>query len=278
MNNIKEKNLCKISLNAYDEYVEALEMGSIVFEQVLGEGSGFLYVKKSDAGYGIRIAYEQTIDMEFKNSILNHVVSYIENEQEDVYFFICSDNHEIISKLYSKGFKMLYQSFNMSLSRTNVFTHNVDISLIPYSHDQANKYIDLLGKAFTPIRKELSLKPYNWYEKNKETAIRGFKESASNHTLLGYYLDQTLLGVLEVINNELELLAVDPKYQGNGYGEKLLKRAISVVFGDARYETMTLSALKGNSKAQALYAKHGFEVVANQTLLVKKANISKSHL
>ena len=150
--------------------------------------------------------------------------------------------------------------------------YNENIGLVAYTKAQADAYIDLIGSAFVPVRKALSLKPYNWPKNNRDQSIQAYEESAKNNNLFGYYIEGKLVGVLKVEENELVMIAVHPNHQGKGYGERLLKKAIRMVFYENNYDDMILGALMGNSKAQALYMKYGFKLVANHTLLLFKSD------
>lgn len=52
-------------------------------------------------------------------------------------------------------------------------------------------------------------------------------------------------------------LFVDPRWYGQGIGAALFKRSFSAATGDIT--RMRLLVLKGNARAQALYAKQGFK-------------------
>ena len=75
------------------------------------------------------------------------------------------------------------------------------------------------------------------------------------------YLDDNKIGLLKVIENEKNIeiiqIQIDPKYQGNGIGEKILKELIQS--GSKGKKKICLSVLKFNN-AINLYKKVGFEI------------------
>jgi ribosomal protein S18 acetylase RimI-like enzyme len=67
----------------------------------------------------------------------------------------------------------------------------------------------------------------------------------------------------------LDIVAVDPAHQGQGYGRRLLE-AIADWFRSEGAGYMTFESLTDNEGANALYRKEGFEVVASHYNWFKK--------
>lgn len=267
---LKKMYLNSIALDAYQDYTKAIEDKRVVYERVIGNQEGFLYVKNNDNGYGVRISYCSDNNEILNKEILSCISKYLEEEKEEHFILINSRHTKLIEYFHTEGFIELFSSFNMEMNRSDYIESENSIVLTLYNDDHKEQYLEVLGEAFVPIRKQLNLKPYNWYQNNIESSIKGFNESRENKTLFGYFEDGLLLGVLEVIDNDLEMLSVRQSAQGNGIGSRLLQKGIEIVFSNPKYQTMTLGILKGNKKANTLYEKFGFEVIAQQTILKYK--------
>ncbi|MBM7635252.1 ribosomal protein S18-alanine N-acetyltransferase [Streptococcus saliviloxodontae] len=71
--------------------------------------------------------------------------------------------------------------------------------------------------------------------------------------IVGFLAIQNLVGELEITN-----IAVLRAYQGQGYADKLMQHLAE------RNETIFLEVRASNKAAQALYQKHGFEVIGQR--------------
>ncbi len=268
--NIAKYYLELISLDAFEQYIEAKNKDLINYEMTLGENKGFMYVKTLDEGYGIRISYSDDLHEKSVSNLKDIVLNYIKEDKEKTYVLINSKNERFVEFLCSEEFKLVYPSFNMRLKREEVIQKSSKVVLELYNSIHGEAYIELLGEAFVPIRRTLSLEPYNWYGNHISSSLKGFEESAKEGYLYSWFKDDKLIGVLEVIGNELETIAIHPSYQGLGFGGELLNKSIELVFSNEDHDEMILGALQGNSRAQAIYEKYGFKVVANQTILLRE--------
>ena len=77
---------------------------------------------------------------------------------------------------------------------------------------------------------------------------------------LWVYDDGVVKAFIQVENQEIKKLFVEPILQGNSIGSKLLKYAIN------EHNANTLWALEKNIKAISFYEKHGFEVTTDKKL------------
>ena len=68
------------------------------------------------------------------------------------------------------------------------------------------------------------------------------------------------IGSVLFLNNYIQALSIDRKYQRKDYGTKLSKYAINKILSKG-YKEVTLKVLDGNIPAINLYKKLGFEVV-----------------
>ena len=74
------------------------------------------------------------------------------------------------------------------------------------------------------------------------------------------YDDGAIKGIIQVENQEIKKLFVEPVLQGNGIGFELLKFAIE------NHNANTLWALEKNTRAIRFYERHGFKITADKKL------------
>ena len=74
------------------------------------------------------------------------------------------------------------------------------------------------------------------------------------------YDDGPIKGIIQVENQEIKKLFVEPVLQGNGIGFELLKFAIE------NHNANTLWALEKNTRAIRFYERHGFKITADKKL------------
>ena len=74
------------------------------------------------------------------------------------------------------------------------------------------------------------------------------------------YDDGAIKGIIQVENQEIKKLFVEPVLQGNGIGFELLKFAIE------NHNANTLWALEKNTRAIRFYERHGFKITTDKEL------------
>ena len=74
------------------------------------------------------------------------------------------------------------------------------------------------------------------------------------------YDDGAIKGVIQIENQEIKKLFVEPVLQGKGIGFKLLAFAIE------NHNANTLWALEKNTRAIRFYERHGFKITADKKL------------
>ncbi|MDZ4992604.1 GNAT family N-acetyltransferase [Clostridium perfringens] len=128
-----------------------------------------------------------------------------------------------------------------------------DISLVPFREEFFEEYKKIYNECFYEMRKYLYIKPYYFYSsieqlEDKKEKIFVLKEN------------DELIGSVAMIDGEIDDLIVNPKYQGKGYGKKLLLYAINKI-QNLKAEKITLHVAKWNEKALKLYENNGFKCV-----------------
>ncbi len=94
----------------------------------------------------------------------------------------------------------------------------------------------------------------DWFFFDELQVIKRIKKYENSIDTIWVYDDGVVKGFIQVNNQEVMKLFVEPVLQGNSIGAQLLDFAISE--GDANF----LWALEKNTRAIAFYKRHGFEI------------------
>lgn len=130
---------------------------------------------------------------------------------------------------------------------------DTDIELQLFNEKFYDIYERVYNECFYEMRKELNIKPYNFYN-----SIEQLVDKKANLWLL--FENNDLVGSVACIDNEIDDLIVNKKYQKQGYGKKLLFFAISYLQKNNIYPII-LHVTKWNENAIRLYSKYGFKCV-----------------
>jgi len=129
-------------------------------------------------------------------------------------------------------------------------------------------YIDkirLESEAFEALRRNCDIEPYNWYLAASEKALENSRKrtlSQKEYTYL-FFENNEIVGASLVKDAEIDLLFVNVKYQGKGYGRKILEFAVNRGL-EQDPTAVNLNALASNENALRLYKNAGFEVIQAQ--------------
>jgi len=84
-----------------------------------------------------------------------------------------------------------------------------------------------------------------------------------------FFLNGSLIGLYAHNNGMIECICVNPKMQGKGFGEAILRSALNAVIYDSDNFPQLTVACK-NSKAIALYKKCGFKIICESARVIFK--------
>lgn len=98
---------------------------------------------------------------------------------------------------------------------------------------------------------------YYFNELQVPTIMKQYESSIDN---MWVYDDGAIKGIIQVENQEIKKLFVEPVLQGNCIGSMLLKYAI------VEHKANTLWALEKNVRAIRFYERHGFRITADKKL------------
>lgn len=98
---------------------------------------------------------------------------------------------------------------------------------------------------------------YYFNELQVPTLMKQYERDVDN---MWVYDDGVIKGVIQIENNEIRKLFVEPALQGKSIGSFLLKYAIE------EHKANTLWALEKNVRAIRFYERHGFQITTDKKL------------
>lgn len=161
------------------------------------------------------------------------------------------------------GFEYWYSVYRFEY-KGNRFNES-DISAVKYEDKYYEDKIRIESESFSVLRKENDIKPYNWYLNASKKAIENNRKSTleEKEYIYLFFEDNEIIGASMVKNAEIDLLFVNIKYQGKGYGKKILEFTVNRGL-EQNTTGVNLNALASNEKALKLYKNIGFKVVQAQ--------------
>ena len=138
-------------------------------------------------------------------------------------------------------------------------TMKPDLYLTPFDEKYYEQYKNLIDDCFYEMRKALNIQPYGKHS----NSLEGLTKLKENTFLL--LNGDEIICAFSYFGNEIGNVAVNLKYQRQGYGRRLMEFAISYMqkLGDSRIK---LTVTKWNVNAVALYKSLGFEVIKEVTV------------
>jgi ribosomal protein S18 acetylase RimI-like enzyme len=125
-----------------------------------------------------------------------------------------------------------------------------DLNLANYNGVFYDEYRRIVCECFHDLRLATNLDPDTYYTPEE------MNEKKPNVFIL--LENNEIVGSVQLCENILDVLFVNPKYQNKGYGKKLLHYAINRM-QEAEIEDITLYVADLNTKAIQLYLNNGFK-------------------
>ena len=123
------------------------------------------------------------------------------------------------------------------------------VTLVPYSPEYQEEYKRMYNESYHEMREALDIKPYDFIQDDTF-----FDEGMDKVFLLPD--DGRIIGSVALKGSELDDLIVDRRFQGQGYGKKILLWALEHMQGDQ----IVLHVAAWNERAIRLYQQNGFEI------------------
>jgi ribosomal protein S18 acetylase RimI-like enzyme len=188
---------------------------------------------------------------------------FIEKSIRFIKIFHVKDNLKWQQLFNTIGFEYWFSIYRFSYKGAKFDEPN--ICAVKYEDKYHEDKIRLESEAFAVLREKNDIKPYNWYlNASKETLENNRKSTFEKREYIHLFFEgDEMVGASMVKNAEVELLFVNIKYQGKGYGKKILQYAVNRGL-EQNAAGVNLNALASNDRALSLYINTGFEVVQAQ--------------
>lgn len=187
----------------------------------------------------------------------------IENSINLVEIFHVKDNLNWQQLFDEIGFEYWYSVYRLSYEGDKFEEPN--ILAVKYEDKYYEDRIRFESEAFSVLRKENDIKPYNWFLSASKEQLENNRKAIfeEKEYIYLFFENNEMVGASMIKNAEIDLLFVNVKYQGKGYGKKILKFTINR--GLEQGSTgVNLNALASNEKALKLYKNIGFKVIQAQ--------------
>ncbi len=137
-----------------------------------------------------------------------------------------------------------------------------EINPVKYCDDYFKMELDLESDLFYELRGKNNITPHRINESSESelSEIKSFFNKNKDTFYFLFDIGNYLIGSILFLNNYIQSLSIDRKFQRKGYGSKLTKYAVNEILSKGSME-VTLKILEGNEPAMKLYAKLGFNVV-----------------
>jgi len=149
-----------------------------------------------------------------------------------------------------------YESKKFAISRKQFINKYSDTTLEirPYRDSYLDECLRLLDESM------LFCMPPTFHMDDRGHHLEQFRFYRDYLVFETFWKNDELVGFYWNNKNEVDLMAVAPKYQRMGYGSAILSRAIEKIFEKTDSDTAWLIASGFNEKACSFYAKNGMEV------------------
>ncbi len=220
------------------------------------EPSGYMVIRRGKT-FVVQISSKENIEM---NDALEKILKpYFKAE---VYMILDVNLKTLESHITNKGFKNWFGYYDMSLTH---YDNKMRVGQLKgyLGHDET--YNRILGKAFEPMRTLHGFEPYDWYGSNPEEANKEYTEADEKDKFYSYEVDGYLIGVGMVIDNMIDVIAIDPELQKGGHGREFLKGILCDLFKKGHQE-IKIGVVESNDHVYRLYSSEGFKTDSHKRM------------
>ena len=161
------------------------------------------------------------------------------------------------------GFEYRFSVYRFAYKGSKFSEHN--LSVVKYEDKYYDDKMSLESEAFSALRKANDIKPYNWYLSASEDELENNRKSTleDKEYIYLFFENNDMVGASMVKNAEVDLLFVNIKFQGKGFGKKILEYTVNRGL-EQDTAGVNLNALASNENALKLYKNTGFNMVQAQ--------------
>jgi len=149
-----------------------------------------------------------------------------------------------------------YESKKMAIHREQFHKKNESgiLEIRPYEDRYLDDCLRILDESM------LFCMPPTFHMDEREHHLEQFRFYRDYLTFETFWKDDELVGFYWNNKNEVDLMAISPKFQRMGYGSIILNRAIEKIFETTDSDIAWLIVSSFNEKAYSFYVKNGLEV------------------
>jgi len=161
------------------------------------------------------------------------------------------------------GFDYWYSVYRLNYQGSKF--NEPELSVKKYEDEYYVDKISIESEAFQQLRESNNIKPYNWYlSASKEDLVLSRENTLKNKEFTYLFFEgKDIVGASLVKEGEIDLLFVNVRYQGKGYGRRILEFSVNRGL-EQKPSGVSLNALANNDSALRLYRNAGFNVVQAQ--------------
>ena len=156
---------------------------------------------------------------------------------------------------------MKFTVYEMKTDIANI-DGNIGIRCVPFEKRYFEQYKQIYNECFFDMRKSLDIKPYNFLSDYTQ-----IQEKAKDIFLL---IDESglIIGSVACYGNEIDDLFVNKRFQGRGFGRKLLLWGINHIRAKS-FAPIYLHVAEWNKRAVTLYKSVGFTVSKREIITIQ---------
>ena len=217
-----------------------------------------------------------SLQISFEKDVSNYKILKIIHEElnkilkikgsKDIYLNINGYNPSIINYFRnynfsqdSLGFEYCFSRLSENIDTISTFNIRDGLTIKSYEEKNAYKYLELLDEAFRDLNIECN-EEQEQFSKNGDKFISWLRRVDEKKNFGALWNNLDLVGVYILNDDCIDTIAVNPNYEGKGYGTQLIKYCLKNMIIDKKYEEVYLRVYFQNIKAQKFYLKNSFNV------------------
>lgn len=261
------KDLLMIHKSLSKDFLDALEDKKVFFaKHFLGYGSIAIYLNNQKAIYVY--AFEKTND-KILAKVENTYRKYSNLFQDRNFEVLINDNQVLINLFLNKNLVLVDSGSEYILKEAKSKQALGDLKVEKYNFERIDEYIDIIDKAFNPLRIKTG-EDLNYTKNHYQESLENFRNSALKDNLLIFTKQDQIIGIAMIRQNILDNLVVNPKFQGQGYGSIILSYISDLIINKRAYHQVYSYVITENERVHNFCLKNGYQVSAKYRVLKER--------
>lgn len=177
-----------------------------------------------------------------------------------LFYNVRGDNALLVAHLWARGFRSDTVGYEMCCTRMlDGLDNREGLTLCGYAQEHFDDYVSVLDGAFNPLMARTGGQA-DAFLRSRESLRKKLAERGTKGDFLALWKGHRLIGVVYVTEDVIEVLAVAPPFQNQGYGGILIRQAVRRLLQDHGYPAAYLFVVSANQAAKRMYLRQGFRV------------------